>query len=240
MWFSLPRSSTPWRNFLLVAAGATGCATPWPVAEDPEAVARRSVEANSSTTLSQTSSGGFRPGAQSLRIPGGATCLSWLPKLSIDYRVLPPKPGMETPVEVFGPIAGIRYTTLGATSVVADCRLILALDWIGPSLRQLGVTEVRHSGAYVYRPQKNGRPSLHALGLAIDVHELRHSGGEAVVQHHFARGLRDACDPEAPELNQMVCQLNRLGLFQELITPDNNADHSDHIHLAISARSEQG
>lgn len=174
---------------------------------------------------------------QSLRIPGGEKCLGWLDTLGVEYRRLPPRPGVDTPVEVAGPIAGVRYVSQGEESVVADCRLVLALDWIGPSLRQLGVTEVRHSGAYVYRTTRSGRPSLHARGLAIDVHALNFHDKRAVVERDFARGLGDGCQPDAPELNRLTCTLRRLDLFQELITPDHDADHRDHVHLAISPRN---
>lgn len=173
---------------------------------------------------------------QSLRIPGGETCLEWLPRRGIRYRRLDDVAGVATPVEVSGPIAGVRYVVSGEQSVVADCRLILALDWIGPSLRELGVVEVRHSGAYVYRTQRNGRPSLHARGLAIDVHEIVLAEQRADVRTNFARGRGNGCAEGDPSLNRLVCRLRALQLFQELITPDHNADHYDHIHLAISPR----
>lgn len=173
---------------------------------------------------------------QSLRIPGGQKCLGWLDRLGIEYEQLSPRPGVDTPVDVEGPIAGVRYVSQGHERVIADCRLILALDWIGPELRAEGITEVQHSGAYVYRTQKSGRPSLHARGLAIDVHALKYPRERAVVEKDFERGLGDGCEPDAPRLNHLTCQLRRLDLFQELITPDHNADHHDHVHLAISPR----
>jgi hypothetical protein len=171
---------------------------------------------------------------QSLRIPGGQACLDWLPKRGIQYRPLPARVGVETPVEVLGPIAGVKYRSGDGGAVVADCRLVLALDWIGPYLREQGVSEVGHSGAYVYRTQKNGRPSRHALGLAIDLHRFRVGGASVDVETQFGRGLGEGCGEDAPALNRIVCQLRRLQLFEEVITPDHNADHHDHIHLAIS------
>jgi hypothetical protein len=176
-------------------------------------------------------------GLQSLRIPGGATCLSWLPRLGIEYRSLEPIPAVATPVEVRSPIGGISYKSLGQESVVADCRLILALDWIGPSLREFGIREVQHSGAYVNRAQKSGRPSLHARGLAIDLHGFTDGEERVEVERDFARGIGDGCDGGAPEINRVVCRLRALDLFQELLTPDHDADHHDHVHLAIAPRS---
>jgi hypothetical protein len=175
---------------------------------------------------------------QGRRIPPGDECLGWLSKLGIEHERLPPKPGVQTPVEVRGPIAGIDYRSAERKSLVADCRLVLALDWIGPSLREFSVSEVRHSGAYVYRTQKSGRPSLHARGLAIDFHEFISERGRTEVESDFERGLGDGCGHDAPQLNRLVCRLRRLHLFRELITPDHDEDHHDHVHVAISPRDE--
>lgn len=175
-----------------------------------------------------------RHAVQSLRIPGGGQCLSWLEKLGVEYRSLGPTRGVRTPVEVSGPVSGIRYISAGETKFVADCRLVLALDWIGPHLRQLGVSEVRHSGAYVFRTTRSGRPSRHAKGLAIDVHGVRAHGKLHFVKRNFGKGLGRGCERRAPSLNQISCRLRDLRLFRELITPDHNADHHDHLHLAIA------
>jgi hypothetical protein len=171
---------------------------------------------------------------ESLRIPGGQTCLEWLTRLNIRHRALPATRGMRTPVRVTGPIAGVSYVLGGRAEVTADCRLILALDWIGPHLRQFGVTAVRHSGAYVYRRTRSGRPSLHARGLALDVHEFSFSTTHFEVKRHYQRNLDSGCTRSAPTLNQLECRLRGLRLFRELITPDHNADHYDHLHLAIA------
>ena len=171
---------------------------------------------------------------ESLRIPGGDECLGWLARLGIEHRSLKATRGVTTPVEVSGPVAEVRYVSAGRSSFVADCRLVLALDWIGPHLRQFGVSEVRHSGAYVYRTTRSGRPSRHAKGLAIDVHGVRVDGKFHTVKRDFEKGLGWGCDTGAPRLNQISCRLRGLRLFRELITPDHNADHHDHLHLAIA------
>jgi hypothetical protein len=44
----------------------------------------------------------------------------------------------------------------------------------------------------------------------------------------------NGCVDEAPVLNRLACRLSQLRLFQELLTPDSNADHRDHLHLAIA------
>ena len=88
-------------------------------------------------------------------------------------------------------------------------------------------------GAYSNRRTRQGRPSLHALGLALDAAKFKTAGVSHSVENDFVRGLGQSCVPDAPVLNQMACQLRRLGLFRELITPDHDADHHDHFHLAI-------
>lgn len=168
-------------------------------------------------------------------LPGGATCLQWLSTLGISYRELSDLRGVDTPVEVTGPIAGVTYSTAGKVSVVGDCRLILALDWSGRTLTRVGVSAVRHSGAYVYRTTSRGRPSLHARGLALDVHALYVAGTWYDVERHYARGRGPVCDSLQPFVNHVYCRLSQLNLFRELITPDHNAEHHDHFHLGVAS-----
>jgi hypothetical protein len=118
--------------------------------------------------------------------------------------------------------------------MVSDCRLALALAKLAPELRSLGITAVRFSGAYSYRMARVGRLSLHAYGLALDVHEVTAHGHSYVVARDFARGLPNGCAEGAPLLNRLACRLAQLRMFQELLTPDSNADHHDHLHIAIA------
>jgi hypothetical protein len=175
---------------------------------------------------------GARHGKLGLAIPDGERCLAWLDQESVAYRVLPPKPGMVTPVAVTGAIGGVRYDTEGHGALVCDCRLVVALDWLGPELRSLGVREIRHSGAYAYRTTHSGRPSLHAQGLAIDVHALSTSVSRFEVERDYVRG--GACSAPASTLNRLACDASRMGLLEEVITPDDDSDHRDHLHLAIA------
>jgi hypothetical protein len=175
-----------------------------------------------------------RHGFMSLSIPDGQPCLSWLAEQHVAFHVLPEKPGMVTPIHVTGPIGGVTYESGGQKSLVCDCRLAVALGWLGPELRAFGIHEVHHSGAYVYRTTKSGRPSLHAQGLAIDVHQLLVGQRRFEVSRDFERGAGAACHDDARMLNRLACELSRTGLFEEVITPDDDSDHSDHLHLAIA------
>jgi hypothetical protein len=170
--------------------------------------------------------------------PSGNECLSDLRATGVAFQLVSERRGVATPIVIDGPIGGVRYWTLGAGPMVSDCRLALALSKVAPELRGLGITAMRFSGAYSYRMAKVGRLSLHAYGLAIDVHEVIADGKSYVVARDFAKGLPNGCAVDAPLLNRLACRLAQLRLFQELLTPDSNADHHDHLHIAIARAPE--
>jgi len=167
-------------------------------------------------------------------IPSGPLCLAELDELKIRYEASGPTRGVDTPVKARSPLAGVKWTTPGGGLLLADCRLVIALAKIAPELTALGVSEAIYSNAYSYRFTRHGRLSLHARGLAIDVHEVVVFGRRESVRHDFARGRGDGCQPTSPVLNRLACRLRGLGLFRELITPDHDADHQDHLHLGLA------
>jgi hypothetical protein len=166
--------------------------------------------------------------------PGGDACLDQLRGVGVAFQALDDKRGVQTPVAIEGPIGGVRYWTVGAGPMVSDCRLALALARVAPELRSLGISAIRFSGAYSYRMARVGRLSLHAYGLALDVHEVTANGSSYVVARDFRRGLVNGCAEDAPLLNRLACRFAQLRIFQELLTPDSNADHRDHLHVAIA------
>jgi hypothetical protein len=166
--------------------------------------------------------------------PSGDACLGDLRSAGVLFQSVSEKRGVATPVALEGSIGGVRYWTVGAGPMVSDCRLALALAKVAPELRALGISAIRFSGAYSYRMAKVGRLSLHAYGLALDVHEVIANGKSYVVARDFAKGLPNGCAENAPLLNHLACRLAQLRLFQELLTPDSNADHHDHLHIAIA------
>ncbi len=166
-------------------------------------------------------------------LPPGDDCVQQLRAQGVAFQLVADKRGVDTPVTIEGPIGSVRYWTV-AGPMVADCRLALALVKIGPELRSLGISAVRFSGAYSYRMARVGRLSLHAYGLALDIHEVTADGRSYVVSKDFARGLPNGCAADAPVLNRLACRLAQLRLFQELLTPDSNHDHRDHLHIAIA------
>jgi hypothetical protein len=166
-------------------------------------------------------------------IPGGSDCLSELAATGTRFAKSAPVLGIATPVVVQGPLGGIPYYTLEKKPMVADCRLALALVSIAPELSALGVTRVRFSSTYVYRTSHPGRMSMHAYGLAIDVHAVEIGGTMLDVKKAFARGRGAACAAGMAPLNLVACRIRGRALFKELIGPDDNAAHHDHFHLGL-------
>jgi hypothetical protein len=171
-------------------------------------------------------------------IPPGEPCIAYLARIGVAFERKVSVKGVQTPVRVVGPIGGIPLRAVAGLDVVCDCRLAVALAWAAPELTSLGVRELRYSGAYVDRRTRAGRPSLHARGLAIDIHAMRVGHQIVSVEQGFERGVEDGCRPDAPVLNQAACRLKRLGLFKELLTPDDNYDHHDHFHMGIAPLSD--
>ncbi len=165
-------------------------------------------------------------------IPGGEQCLERLREQGVRFESLPEERGVQTPILLRGPVGGVDFWSSGGAMVV-DCRMALALTHVAPVFASLGVKRARFSGAYVYRTSRKGRLSLHAYGLAIDVHAVS-TDQEFSVSKDFARGLGDGCNDQAPVLNQLACRLRSQGLFRELLTPDYDADHHDHLHLGLA------
>lgn len=161
-------------------------------------------------------------------------CLNRLSAGGVRFDMLDATRGVVTPIQVKSDLGGIRYVPLGGLGLVVDCRFALTLMQLGPMLRELGVTALHYSGAYVYRMSAKGRLSLHANGLAIDVHEVTVGGEQLSVKKAFVKGLGDSCESNFPPLNRVACHLKRSHVFKEMLTPDYNADHHDHFHMAIA------
>jgi hypothetical protein len=166
--------------------------------------------------------------------PGGDGCLNALGASGVEFDQVDSVRGVDTPVVVTSKIGNVSYYANGNVPLLLDCRMAMTLVTIAPILREHGVSKVRFSGAYVYRMSSKGRLSLHARGLALDVHEVVAGGKTFSVTRDFKRGIGKDCQNHFPVLNRIACSLDRSGLFRELLTPDYNADHHDHFHIAIT------
>ena len=191
-----------------------------------------------------------------LAVPGRAPeppdleCLSDLRSQNLPFVAAPPTRGIRTPVEITGAVGGVRLTPrAGRAGALMDCELARALGEAAPIVRAEGFSELVFSGAYNYRTRRRStQMSAHAFGLAIDVHALTGPAGNLDVKRDFETGsgrwrglsLRegdfDGCvgrprrDP-ARRLRELVCRLKHHSAFRVVLTPDDDSDHHDHLHL---------
>jgi hypothetical protein len=132
---------------------------------------------------------------------------------------------------VQGKLGGVEFWANDRRPLEMDCLLALTLDRLRPVFERHRLTRIRYSGAYSYRTQKSGRPSRHALGLAIDIHELDFGAESFSIERDFVK--KADCRELLPATNSVACDLRRTGLFQEFLSPDDNYDHRDHLHLSV-------
>jgi Extensin-like protein C-terminus len=163
--------------------------------------------------------------------------------------------GVNTPVRVTGPIAGVRFVTPGAKSPygILDCRLALALSDLAPLLKRHDIVEARVDNMYrphAHLPGKK-KPSQHSFGLAIDMTRLKRADGtELIVERDFQGAIgepvcgesaraRPELSGEASDLRDLICDVARSGLFHHILTPNHDAAHHDHFHLDIARGAHQ-
>lgn len=182
-------------------------------------------------------------------VDGDQACLSGLDSQAVAYRRVPIAGGMRTPVEITGPIGGVALVARGRRSAVMDCVLARALVQAGSLFQELGITALAFSAAFDDRTRRgSSEASAHAYGLAIDVHVIRGAFGEYDVRQRFERGVGvwrgirkepgalDACigQPATKEgrvLRQLACRLKLHPAFRVIVTPDDDPDHQDHLHI---------
>jgi hypothetical protein len=176
-------------------------------------------------------------------------CLRELREAAVPFLAAAATRGIRTPVHITGEIGGLRLTPRAGRPPLMDCELARALVEAAPIFRDAGLSQLFFSGAYDYRTRRDSsQMSAHAFGLAIDVHTLSGSAGVFNIKRDFEagsgrwRGLSvregdlDGCvgrprSVGARRLRELVCRLKHHSAFRVVITPDDNADHRDHLHL---------
>jgi hypothetical protein len=176
-------------------------------------------------------------------------CLQWLTDHQVDYVPVPALDEVRTPIEVRGPLGAVRLVPRAGRPPQMDCALARALVEATPIFQELGVHALHFSGAYDHRLRRDGsRLSEHAHGLAIDVHVFGRDSGDLDVSRDFeagaglwrnlspAEGALAACigDPRTDNgraLRTLACRLKLHSAFRVIATPDDDADHRDHLHL---------
>jgi hypothetical protein len=178
-------------------------------------------------------------------------CLSFLRQVALPFTASAPVRGIRTPVVVRGSFQGITLVPRGRREALMDCTLARALYEAAPVFRAAGAGGLEYSAAYDYRQRRDAAVmSAHAHGLAIDVHAIRTPTRRYLVAGDFERGVGEwkrlrpgpgalaACigqprtDP-GRVLRTLVCRLKLNTSFRVLVTPDDNADHRDHLHLEV-------
>ncbi|HEX3971180.1 MAG TPA: extensin family protein [Stellaceae bacterium] len=162
-------------------------------------------------------------------------CLAELNRLGVQYQVEPQSASTSKACLVQNPIRVSAATIPFNRPAVAACGFVLKFDEferqvIRPMAKRTfghDLKEIVHFGAYNCRPTHAGRESEHAHGLAMDIAGFVLTDGTmiSVKQEWTKRGkARDFLHAVATQ----AC-----GYFSEVLDPDSDRDHVDHIHLDL-------
>jgi hypothetical protein len=181
--------------------------------------------------------------------PRDEVCLGLLRARGVAFSEGPALKGVRTPVTLDGDRFTPRLTPRLGRPPEMDCQLAVALVEARPIFRQAGINQLDYSAAYDYRNRRHSSQlSMHAAGLAIDVHVFHAGDGTYVVAHNFQRrraawlapesrpGWFDACvghprTASARTLRRLACRMRLDDEFRIILTPDDNRDHHDHFHI---------
>jgi len=187
-------------------------------------------------------------GLSALRPSHERACHQTLAREAVAFNHVEKKtaPGVRWPVRLDGPIHGVRFNSMDAstTYTILDCRLAVALSAWASSLARAGVQRVEYFS--MYRPHAriagSGSVSGHAHGLAIDAARFHLSSG-AVLDvlpdwEEKTRGqapcpVRRAEARGARILRSIACSVVDQKLFQVVLTPHYNRAHNNHLHLEL-------
>jgi hypothetical protein len=176
-------------------------------------------------------------------------CLAELRKRKLDVRRIKSMGGIASPLRLGPSIGDVRVYAPGRKSIygILDCRLALALDELAKVLAAEGVTELHVDNFYrprAHLPGKKSKRSQHAYGMAVDVQALKTKDGRLLVVERDFRGQlsQPVCgenaqiseaDTASILLRNVVCAVVRAGIFHDILTPNYDAAHHDHLHLDI-------
>lgn len=182
----------------------------------------------------------------------GPACLAEVGRRGLPIVEVPADASLsavQTPVRITGPLSDVAVVMNGSQRPgamgdydILDCRLALAIADFSRLLTTRGVVAIHHAsllrkGAVV---RSTGKPSQHAMGLAIDVARLSlKDGSQVIVKRDFPADIgAPVCVPrESPAdrwLRGLVCETHQARLFNLILTPNFNADHHDHLHLDLA------
>jgi hypothetical protein len=162
-------------------------------------------------------------------------CLAELDRAGVHYQVEPQPASTSRACAVRNPIRVAAATAPFSRPTVAACDFVLRFDQFEREVirplakRSFGrdLKTVVDIGAYSCRSTRTGRESEHARGLAMDIAGFELSDGTmiSVKEEWTKRGKgRDF-------LHAVASQACRY--FNEVLDPDSDRDHVDHIHLDL-------
>jgi hypothetical protein len=213
----------------------------------PRAPAGLVAAASATTLLAALGASGCATAPATL--PPDQACLDLLRAHGVVFSEGPQLRGVRTPVTLHGGLFAPRLAPRHGRPAEMDCQLAVALIDAAPIFRRAKIDEIEYSAAYHYRNRRRSNQlSMHAAGLAIDVHVFRGPEREYVVERNFERrpalwrkmrqgsGALQTClgrprTSRARTLRYLACQLRLNESFRLIITPDDDSDHRDHFHL---------
>lgn len=157
--------------------------------------------------------------------------------------------GIQDPVQIASRLGTLSLLPRGPFPALMDCSLAVALQKASPIFVSVGLTVLHFSAAYDHRLRRGSTQlSSHAFGRAIDVHSLDGVAGRHNVATDFEarvgtwigitphEGALSECTGNpitepGRRLRTLVCRLKLETDLRIIVTPDDNEDHRDHIHL---------
>ena len=167
--------------------------------------------------------------------PSGAECQAQLEQRGVPFQIV----SEQAAIGGCAVINAVRVETLAAPfdkPAIMTCALALRLDEFETDIVQAEarryfhrrVVEVYQYGAYSCRDIKGThRLSEHAHGDAIDIAGFELEGGRKIMVKTDWHG------DGAPARFLHAIARGACRMFHVVLTPDANADHSDHIHVDL-------
>jgi hypothetical protein len=164
--------------------------------------------------------------------------------------------GVRAPVRMTGRLHGIAFNTDEKPDrrdisnwMIADCRLVLAMDDFAAILQAHDIVEVRHYS--MWRPPPDSWPedkegTRHSGALALDAGYFKKSDGKIIdvlKDFHGRIGAKTCGDdagpkpptPDSLELRTILCDTAAAHVFNVILTPNYNRPHRNHFHLEVTS-----
>ena len=162
-------------------------------------------------------------------------CLTELNRLGVQYQVERQSASTSRACLVQNPIRVSAATIPFSRPTVAACNFVLKFDQferevIRPLARRTfgrDLKEIVHFGAYNCRTTRAGRESAHATGEAMDIAGFELTDG-TMISVKYEWGKRGKGRDFLRAVAAKACRY-----FKEVLDPDSDRDHVDHIHLDL-------